>query len=281
MVVFTESIQAKSYVPDGTGVYGYVVDEDDGTPITNIIIYLYKDNELINSTNPEYTNAYKLEIEEGSYDLICEHTPQLLGPTYNEYRTTINITKYYLLNFNIEMVKIVPVSAALSGYVYDNSTNKPLSNITIKITDFKTVQRFFTTDSDGYYEFDLPPLNYSLICDNVGYVYQRVNITIAENQSETHNFYLIKIPPQTGKVTGHVYDDKLNPLGNVEVYSKTQYLTNYTSTDVNGSYDINVVPGEVLVFVNTVGFKYWAQSLTIGEFENRAIEIYLEKEPGG
>jgi hypothetical protein len=65
------------------------------------------------------------------------------------------------------------------------------------------------------------------------------------------------------------------------VYAISSHLTNFTFTEEDGSYSINVVPGGITVFVNSVGYEYWEKAITVQEYEDYSLDIVLEKEPGG
>jgi hypothetical protein len=285
MVVYSDTIIANSYTPEGTGVYGYVTSSSDGKSIMYADVFLYQNGVLFNSTTTNPTGAYQMGVVEGTYDIVCIINESFQDPTeglFNNYTGTITINELNMLHHDILLRPLVSDTAVLKGYIYDNSTNASMANIEVEVTDDDTFEKVSTTGTNGYFEFNIPASIFSININVEGYVRYSQQYIINESETRTVNINLIPIPPQTCVVYGYVYEQKSgDPLNNCEVFTVSAYLTNYTLTDVNGSFAINVVPGDVKVLVNIVGYYYWEKVITLTDEEHYLLYIYLEKEPGG
>jgi flagellin-like protein len=285
-VVYSETIIAITYSSEGTGIYGQITSSADGSSVTFTTVSLYKNDHLVNSTMSDPAGAYRLEIEEGTYDLVCGINPlfgEISGDQFRNHTDTVTIEKYKMLQYNIIMIVAVPETATLKGQIYNNETKLVIPNIEVRVTNFDFLNKKILSDENGYFEFNLQPIDFTIICDNKGYVVHRADIQIIENETKTYNIYLDPIPPQTGQVNGYVYDAQSgDPIISEKVFTVSPYLTNSTTTNATGYFQINVVPGTVTVFINIVGYKLWEQEITVTDHENYLFPpINLDKEPGG
>jgi flagellin-like protein len=284
-IVFSENVLAISDPSKVTKITGKIVSSNENLVIPGATIILYQNDNVINQTTSDIDGNYEVRIDEGTYEIVCIFDPLLqgmFGKKFYNHSGEITLIKYEKVVYDIALYPILEETSLVFGNVYDNSTSLPLSNVKVKISDYKNINKDTITDMNGYYEFSLPGLNVTISFSLNGYQLSKTDLTIEDNETITYDTYLDKIPAQTASVSGNVYDKKTNaPLENVKVYTVSQYTTNHTTTDENGSFKINVVPGSLTVFINTVYYKYWEQEITVIDDENYLLlPIYLEQEPG-
>jgi hypothetical protein len=283
-VVFSKSIIAGESLSDITGIFG-TVRTHTGEGLGYAEVLIYEDGQLINSTEVDRNGNYQLELEEGSYELICairERYIDSLDVLYMNYSTNITIEKYKNIRHDISMEPLIPETVTVKGIVYDNSTSSKISGAEVRLTDFISMQKIVTTGSDGYFEFKVRHGNFSIICIKDGYQEFMIDISLLENTVVPIDISLDLVPPQTGVIKGYIFDSKSSdPLFNITVYTVSPYLTNTTISDENGYFQINVVPGQIEISVNAVGYFHWEDDITVLETEDYFINIYLDKEPGG
>jgi hypothetical protein len=283
IVVYDEEILAIAIKPEGTGIYGYVTSAKDGSTLANFEVTLFKNGQLMNISDTEFSDTYKIHCEEGSYELVCKYILTSPDIEYKDHRSVVNVTKYNMLRYDIVLELVTLFNSKLEGHIYNNATGNPIIEVDIKISDYKTYQDSVKTDSNGYYKFNLQPLNFTIICDIQGYVLFRADVQLEENETITLDIYLDPIPPQTAVLKGNVYDKKSGePIVGEDVFTVSPYLTNSTLTNATGYFQINVVPGDVTAFINIVGYKLWEQEISVADYENYLLPpIYLVQEPGG
>lgn len=281
-MVYSDEVKANSYKPKGTGIYGVITSAKDGVSLRNVVINLYQNGEVINTSVSDFSETYTIYTEAGIYDLVCEYMPTVPEVDFKVHETTVNISKYEMVRYDILLEPVIAISSNLNGHVYHNVTKEGLAGVEVRITDYRTVQETVNTDSNGYFEFKLQPLDYTIICEKGGYQIGREKIVIEDNKTLTYDIYLDPIPPETGIVHGYIIDKKSgDPIVGESVFAVTQYVTKNTTTDEVGYFQISVVPGNVTIFVNIIDYELWEEEIVVSNQENYLVYIYLVKEKGG
>jgi hypothetical protein len=203
---------------------------------------------------------------------------------------SVNDGKNGIDNDSIE-VEVVYIfrGSGIYGYVYDNETFEPLKNVEINAFSWDTNDGYFdnwtTTNETGYYEFHTPEGFFWLDCYLYNYYPFYTNVSVFEEVGIKKDIYLDKIPPETAKIFGFVYDNKTKePLIDADIYlndDSFQY-SNWTWTDENGSYEIMAPVGEY-----TLECRYWSWEteyelfvtrITLEDYESVRLDLYLLRE---
>ena len=155
------------------------------------------------------------------------------------------------------------------GYVYDNTTLKPLAGIDMNAYSWSNDQGYFDnytqTDESGHYEFKTPNGYIWLDCWADGYYSFYANISVFNNKVIEKNIYLDKIPPETARVFGYVYDSEtLEPLYDAEVEMEDfQYdYYNYSYTSESGYYEMYAPAGDYILWC-----YYWDWDIDYESYE--------------
>jgi len=179
------------------------------------------------------------------------------------------------------IVKYVFRGTGVYGYVYENTTKKPLIDVEVWISgdDYNATH----TNDTGYYEMHMEPGEYSVRCRLDHYYYFREYITLYQNQALVVNIYLIPYPPDTAKIYGYVYDHETNePIYDayINLWEKEGYY-NYTESDSYGFYEINVPAMDLEIYCNkwssSEQYEDYYYDLSLSENDNLRHDIYLLK----
>jgi len=94
-------------------------------------------------------------------------------------------TVFFLMYVN--QIGLTQPRIIVSGHIYDIESNKPLpyANIYVRNSVWGSM-----SDTDGYYEFNLPPGEYDLVCSMIGYKTHIRKIIIFNNSNKQFNVYL-------------------------------------------------------------------------------------------
>jgi hypothetical protein len=144
-----------------------------------------------------------------------------------------------------------PAYATLvSGHVTDSATGLPISNAAVEYTeDFFAGSGSTFTDSDGYYEFDIPSGGAGDISASAdGYLQQDQSFDV-DNDPLTIDFALVVASSISGTITDSL---TLQPIANanVSLLDTSNAVVNTVQTDENGVYVLSdVQPGQYGVCV--------------------------------
>jgi hypothetical protein len=191
------------------------------------------------------------------------------------------------------MVEVIYVfrGPGIHGFVFDNETQKPLKNIEIQAELWDWYDYFYNTtytDEKGYYEFKTPEGFIDIICYHPGYRPYYSNVTVKPNQVVKKDIYLDKIPPETSKVYGYVFDSETSePLYDVEVELDDMIYYDYynwTYTDEEGYYEMNAPEGTFNISVwywdwySDIDYEYYQYEITLSKKQELKHDIYLKRE---
>lgn len=186
------------------------------TGLSGATVKLTKDAEVVETITTPFSGNYSFSVEAVDEDATYAVVASKEGYETNELVVDIKAGGAFT-DKNIVLTKL-PVPAVLSGQVYDNATNNPLTGAVVTFNDMQV-----TTTDDGKYAFnianvdDLPAegLPLTAVCD--GYIdYSR---SLAVTGDMTFNIAMIPLPELPGEGT------------QIGVYNANDY---YYTAPVNG-----------------------------------------------
>ena len=171
------------------------------------------------------------------------------------------------------------------GHVYDLDTNKPLSDVRIRLWSYDSYYYNSTeTDENGYYEIHTPDEELELSIDLYDYYYYEIDITVGEDEVVEEDIYLERYPPENAMVYGYVYDAETNdPIydADVDMEDDDAYF-NYTWTDFAGYYELNAPAGTFILYCyytdysNDIYYESHRSEIILKENQKIQHDIYLD-----
>jgi PKD repeat protein len=239
------------------------------------------------STDPDQDKlSYSWDFGDGNSKVgkIIEHSYTVEG-TYT-VTLTVDDGKGGIDNDTIAItVAHIFKGTGIYGHIYDNATNDLLIGVDIELWDWETDKDYSAkTDESGYYEFHTNQGEFWLdIYEFERYYSYSTMVTVKKNSGTELDIYLDKIPPETAKVFGYVYDDETKlPLeyADVDINNNRGYY-NYTFTDENGYYEMNAPPGDFEIncyaWSEDVEYDFYYQDISLSKNQELRLDIYLPR----
>jgi hypothetical protein len=137
--------------------------------------------------------------------------------------------------------------SSINGTVTDAATTLPINNANVTAGGV-----FDLTDSNGRYNFDIAPGNYTVSVTRLGYTDQSKNATVLANMTTTVNFALSPNLVEMGWIAGNV----TNANTSMPIEGASVEVNGYsTQTNATGSYKIQVpAPETYNVTASKVGY---------------------------
>ncbi len=155
----------------------------------------------------------------------------------------------------------------VAGIVTDNTTNDPVSNVTVRINSTNGSTSTITNEDGEYAVGTVPVGDQQLGLDSDRYHAPNRTVTVSHNETTTAN---ISVSPANGTITGSVVAaDTGTPLANVTVTrTDGNDTTQRVTTNESGQYSMTVSPGRYLVSIGDAPDNYRSQSVvTVGPGE--------------
>ena len=223
-------------LPTTGTISGTVTDADTTEPIEGATVTA---NGVSTSTNAE--GYYEIEIEAGTYDVTAEAS----GYISDTKPATVTVGETTTVDFALEPVP--PATGTIAGTVTDASTMDPIFGATVTAVGPET--RSTTTAADGTYILaDVVVGDYSVTASKAGYYDQTKPATVTEDATTTVDFTLQFI---VGWIEGHVTDAE---TGEALVGATVTANGFSVTTDTNGYYNIEIVPGTYDVTAEMTGY---------------------------
>ena len=176
--------------------------------------------------------------------LVCIFTLALCSTV--SAADTINITdnnsssSFHSLQSSITNNSSHVPDPIISGLIKDNSTNKGLGNVTIKVLQNNTQVAQTTTNNDGRYSLNFANSNtiYTIIASKVGYmpISKTITVTCSSNLKDpnfygTADFKLYKLLKYSGNASSYVLNVGALPQILLDIYAgKSSAWVNSSST---------------------------------------------------
>ena len=271
-------------------ISGYIIDNKDKYPVTNGEIWLNWEDDfghyLYNYTYSNENGYYEMNVPSGWFDLRIYADGYFSGHT-EDFLINENETLW----INISLYPKPKDSATIYGYIENNITNVRIINASISLhwKDSFGHSKYNHTNSDenGYYEINVPEGELYLDLSANGYFSGHTDsYVINENEKRWINVSLYPEPSDNALIKGHITDEKTNvPVSNAEIrlhwkdnFGHGKY--NYTNSDENGYYEINVAEGELYLSIYADGyFSESTEDYKIKENKKLLINIILTPKP--
>ena len=229
------------YIFHGTGVYGHVYDSENSEPVEDVELVVYgydevKDEFFFDDTYTDISGYYEFHTPEGDFWLDARKEG------YYNYDEDITIPKDQGVELDIYLQKVPPETAKIYGYVYDNETLEPLDFADIDIYNDEGHHNWTYTDSNGYYEMNAPPGDYTLECwawdweDEIEYEDYYTEISLSDKQQLRLDIYLKRTRPSDNNITLEFSTwDMMTMTQKTIEYSNTYWTRTSMDSDDDGS----------------------------------------------
>jgi len=155
-------------------------------------------------------------------------------------------------------------TGCIRGYVNDSTTAQPILGAEIDLNgwtnDNEQYENFTTTDSNGFFEINVPSGRYRINIDaDEYYSWRSWGLNIGDNETEWVNISLTPHEPENAHIVGYVLDNVTQePIQGAEIdvewSSGHQGYRNDTYTDETGYYSINIAAGEIELDISAEGY---------------------------
>ena len=210
-------------------ITGVILNETTKKPISNAVVSIFQNNELINSVITSKTGNY-------SFDLKCNETYKIT--TEKEYfiSAEFDFETDNTLDFEVKKDLIlteIECNQIISGTITNALTNELLESITLKLYKNGEVIATKTTLSDGFYNFDINCNdNYTLIAEKYGFSPSEIKLK-TNNEYDAEVTKKIALSPLdcnqliTGTVTNKETGEQLINVA-LKLYQNTNLITTGT-----------------------------------------------------
>ncbi len=273
--------------PQNSTVCGYVKDISTGEPIENATVSLHWEDAwsrtIWNYTYTDEDGFYAMHIPAGEIIVAVEARGYFY--IYSE-RYHIGDNKTLWINFSL--VPCPPENSVVYGYVRNAITNEPIEGVRIHLHWRDEMGHYdwnYTyTDKEGFYSMKVAAgiIYLSFYIDGYFEEYTE-EYEIGENEILWTNMSLYPYPQENSIICGYVKDEVSNePIEKARVSVDWEddmghREWNYTLTDENGFYAINVAEGEIgLYFYADEYFGEYIETYRIGKNETlwRNVSLY-------
>jgi hypothetical protein len=260
-------------------ISGYVYASDGVTPIPHVLVMASAHGITPLGEYSDSDGSYIIRgIPQGNYSVGIQATSGWYAGEFYDSRLTSSTVDQFVVSAGHNTPNInftLDEGGWITGHVFDEDTGEPLEDIILygylPNGDCCTTPTSHTL-YDGSYRFVLKPGEYLISAGMKGYApsvlgykyvpewYDNaydmshatlVNVTL-HNETSGIDIYLAK----SGSISGHVYDEEGNPVGDASVYAFSDvYPGNGANTQAEGSYTIEgLLSGNYVVQVTMSGY---------------------------
>jgi len=270
-------------------VCGYISDSYTGEPINDTDVDLYwKDDEGHSYWKYNYTNSsgyYLINIAAGRIRLNID-----ADGYFDEHTDWYFIQENETLWINISMDPIPPENSVVCGYINDGITEEPIDYADVNLHWWGLGGNSYWNDtysnSDGYYAMNVAAGEIDVNVHKTGYFSNYTDLYyIEENVTLWVNFSMIPYPPENSVVCGYIIDSITEePIYDADVdlrwNDEEHSYWNYTYTDSDGYYIMNVAAGNIKIYSYADGYFYnYSLSYEIEENETLWVNISMDPYP--
>ena len=251
------------------GIEGTVFDSQTNTPIPWAWIHAYNDSIDMGWGSDEFGN-YHFPLPNGVYTIEAGAD----GYEYARVDSGLSIQDQYV-NLDIYLNPI-SLDANISGFVYDDSTNAPLSGVEIDVGS-NMFWNMTYTDSSGYYSMDVPYGWYAMQVWAEGYIPgSAFDINLDQmNPDTTIDFYLTFFQPEA-VFSGVVRDGNTSaPIWGANVMVENPSYRFDTYTDENGEFYLELPADSFHVVIDAGGYEMHDDFINLNAGDTLWVEYQL------
>ncbi len=257
------SVEPKNTTRSSGTVSGYIYDQISGEPIENnteVIIEGYDENGDYYSSYhyPDSDAYYIFYLQTGDYEL------KVSGYNYISKNEGIKLNEgeKIELDFHLEPV------CSISGVVYNNETDEPISDIIVELLQYFIPSLWYrygnySTNEMGEYFFIMEPEEYWVRITEDGYKDSSEEFTVEEGD---HIIYDIYLDVDYTVLSGYIYDQSSEePIENasIMIYNNDRWYSTSVTSDENGYYEAYPESGESSITVVKDGYKDHYDTVTM------------------
>lgn len=196
------------------------------------------------------------------------------APYYNETQEKAHIGKDNI----IITTKISTVKGKIAGRVVTEDDE----GVEGAQVDLIELGKKTESDSEGNFAFEKVPINdnqtHTIIIEKAGFGQRTISNIKLEVSEEVKDLGKVILSSNPGILSGKVTDLEGTELNNIDV--SIVEAGKSTSTDYNGSFEIEVMPGTYTVKFTNSNYSDIEEVVTIESDENKFINIKMEPKPG-
>ena len=250
--------------PKDARVYGYVTDQDDGSPIADVHVMLHDPEE--DKMYDDYTD------EDGYYSIPCYGNKRYnLHARHKDYYHYLQEDIYMMQNEEKQIDIELELKPLLYGYVTDRDTGKPIDDVSISLRA-KTGPGSYSskTDETGYYEIRIEQGEWKFIAHKDGYKDYYDEITIEDGEEKEYSPTMKQGSGSEQRLFGNVTDGETrDPIPDAYVKVTGDWGFTSTNTDENGYYNFNNLDaGEYEFLVQADGYHDYKEDIIVEIGEN-------------
>ena len=258
-------------------IYGWVNNSENGDPIEGVDISIWDDDDYNNWTNTDDKGYYEMNIPDGEYYLYAE-----ISGYHEYYDEGIFIGEYEHLEYSFELQPKEDENSMIYGWVNNSENGKPIEGVNINIGNTDEYDNWTNSDDEGYYEMNVPEGEYYIYTENNGYYeYYDEGITIGEYEQLEYSFELDPKAEENSQFYGWVNNSETGEaIESVGINYWNDDYDNWTGTDKDGYYQINVPEGNYYIDAYVDGFQgYHDEDIEIGEHERMEYSFEMDPKP--
>jgi len=221
-------------------ITGKVTESDGTTPIPAVLIIANDGSGLIRTGTTNSNGGYTInKLPAATYTVSAIHSGYKFG--INEDNVVISGST----TSDVDLIRVVPPSAILSGTVTLSGGTAGIENVTVLANDDTDPDyvRSAITNANGEYTIDkLPAGTYTISAFLSGYKFDTNEDNVVTQGSTTSDVDLTGAILPTGKISGKVtLADGTTPIGNASVCgvaSSDSSIVTASVTDSSGDYEL-------------------------------------------
>jgi len=278
------------YPEENAIICGYVRDAATDEPVIDATVFLHwtdgEGNDYTNITSTNEKGFYLINVAEGKVYLSFDADNHFWKDIDSFY-----IHENDIIWINVSLYPIPVENSVVCGYVYDESTGKPLKNASVTMDWIgeagNSMWNSTNTDKNGFYTMNAAAGRVNLhfyasahFSSSTGY------INISENEKLWQNVSLTPRPEESSVICGYINDEMSGkPIKDVEIYLRWEDDEghedwNYTYSNESGFYSINVAKGSIYLYIYSHGyFREYLPDLSVEENETMWLNISLHPIP--
>jgi len=253
---------------------GFVTDNATGLPITTgrmtALTPAFAAPVYINLSALDGAGYYQMNVIPGEYSVESDVPGYLLN------QTVLTLSSGGSAWANMSLDPIPPENSTFQGYVTDASTGLPIPGAFVS-AEVGPLFNSTSTDGTGFYTINTAAGTFRLAASAAGYARAERDVPIADGETRWENFTLVRTD---ATVRGYITDEYTSaPLGGALVFvGNMGNFTNVSAADAGGYFEMQTVPGSLIVASQSPGYVANGTFITVISGETRWQNLTLRPE---